>query len=93
MEKRRLGKDKVTWETFKKEFLGKYFSRVACEHHEQAFNFLKQGERTVTQYETEFHRLSRFAPDLISTEEARIKRFYHGLKPTIQNDLAILDFA
>ena len=55
MEKRKLREGKVNWESFKKEFLGKYFPRVACEQQEQNFLFIKQCERSVTHYETEFH--------------------------------------
>ena len=37
MEKRRLGVGQVNWSIFKKEFMGKYFSRVTCEQQEQNF--------------------------------------------------------
>ena len=53
--------------------------------------FLKQDNRTVKEYELEFTRLSRFAPDLISTKEARAKRLLNGLHPVIQHDLATWD--
>ena len=43
------------------------------------------------QYDREFHKLSRFAKSLVPTEKDRMKRFVHGLKLTIQKDLALLD--
>ena len=48
---------------------------------------------TVMQYNRKFHKLSRFAKNLVGTEKDRVERFLHGLKPTIQKDLAILDFS
>ena len=48
---------------------------------------------TVMQYDRKFHKLSRFAKALVGTEKDRVERFLHGLRPTIQKDLAIVDFA
>ena len=83
MEKRKLGVENLNWKKFQKVFLERYFSKSLCKQQEQNFIFLRQGEKTVTQYEAEFHRLLRFALDLLVTEEARAKRFLNGLKLTI----------
>ena len=48
---------------------------------------------TVMQYDRKFHKLSRFAKNLVGIEKNRVEQFLHGLKPTIQKDLAILNFA
>ena len=45
------------------------------------------------QYDRKFHKLSRFAKSIVGTEKDRVEQFLHGLRPTIQKDLAIIDFA
>ena len=47
---------------------------------------------TVMQYDRKFHKLSRFAKTLVNIGKDRVERFLHGLRPTIQKDLAIVDF-
>lgn len=38
------------------------------------------------EYVTKFKRLSRYASELINTEEKKIKKFLEGLHPVIEND-------
>ena len=41
---------------------------------------------TVSQYVTKFERLSRYAPELVNTEEKKIMKFLEGLNPIIERD-------
>ena len=43
------------------------------------------------QYDRQFHKLSRFAKSLVSTEKDRVERFLHGLRLTIQKDLVLFE--
>ena len=79
----------ITWEEFRAEFDGKYFPPNIRKRKEREFQTLRQGPMTVVQYETRFRALERFAPDLVSTEERRIERFYEGLHHEIR--MAYLD--
>ncbi|RVW81511.1 Retrovirus-related Pol polyprotein from transposon 17.6 [Vitis vinifera] len=45
---------------------------------------------TVAQYEAKFIELSRFAPQLIATEEEKALKFQDGLKPYLKNKISIL---
>ena len=45
---------------------------------------------TVDQYEAKFTELSRFAPQLIVTEEEKALMFQDGLKPYLNNKISIL---
>ena len=47
---------------------------------------------TVMQYDREFRKLARFAPDLVTTAKESVKRFISGLRPIMQKDLSILEF-
>ena len=51
---------------------------------------LEQRDLTVAQYEAKFIELSRFAPQLIATEEEKALKFQDGLKPYLKNKISIL---
>ena len=51
---------------------------------------LEQRDLTVAQYEAKFTELSRFAPQLIATEEKKALKFQDGLKPYLKNKISIL---
>ncbi|XP_074374614.1 uncharacterized protein LOC141715025 [Apium graveolens] len=51
---------------------------------------LKQGDRSVTVYEAKFTELARIAPDYVSSEARRAKRFQQGLKPEIRSGVIAL---
>ena len=44
----------------------------------------------MAQYEAKFIKLSRFAPQLITTEEEKALKFQDGLKPYLKNKISIL---
>ncbi|XP_027151944.1 uncharacterized protein LOC113751999 [Coffea eugenioides] len=44
---------------------------------------------SVAEYETQFTKLSRFAPELVLTDQRRIRRFVQGLNVEIQEALAV----
>jgi hypothetical protein len=54
------------------------------------FQDLKQGTMSIEQYSAEFLRLSRYAPDLIPDEVAKIERFRDGLSPRILERIIFL---
>ncbi|XP_027150328.1 uncharacterized protein LOC113750566 [Coffea eugenioides] len=59
------------------------------EKKEDEFIRLRQGTQTIAEYEIQFTRLSKFSPELIVTEQQRIRRFVQGLNVEIQKDLAV----
>ena len=48
---------------------------------------MKQGNLIVAEYEKEFSRLSKYAPELVITETFRCKQFADGLKESIKRYL------
>ncbi|XP_071905700.1 uncharacterized protein [Coffea arabica] len=48
----------------------------------------RQGAMSVAEYEVQFTKLSRFAPELVATEQRRVKRFVQGLNVEVQEGLA-----
>ncbi|XP_027174817.1 uncharacterized protein LOC113774489 [Coffea eugenioides] len=72
-----------------REFNAKYFPPLIQERKEDEFIRFRQRAQTVAEYESQFTRLSKFAPELMLTEQRRIRRFVQGLNVVIQKDLAI----
>nr|XP_027127786.1 uncharacterized protein LOC113743923 [Coffea arabica]XP_027127787.1 uncharacterized protein LOC113743925 [Coffea arabica] len=58
------------------------------ERREDEFIRLRQGIMSVAEYETQFTKLSRFAPELVLTDQRKIRRFVQGLNLEIQEALA-----
>ncbi|XP_070029328.1 uncharacterized protein [Nicotiana sylvestris] len=50
------------------------------------FEILKQGSVSVWEYYMEFVRLSKYAPQLVSTMDALVLRFVQGLSPLVVNE-------
>ena len=50
----------------------------------QEFHNLKQRRMSVTKYQREFTRLSKYAPEMLVTEEEKCHKFEDGLNDYIQ---------
>nr|XP_027067210.1 uncharacterized protein LOC113692827 [Coffea arabica] len=77
------------WVNFMREFNAKYFPPLIQEKKEDEFIRFRQGTQTIAEYESQFTRLPKFAPELIMTEQRQIRRFVRGLNVEIQKDLAV----
>nr|XP_027101383.1 uncharacterized protein LOC113721873 [Coffea arabica] len=77
-----------TWVNFTREFNEKYLPPIVQERREDEFIRLRQGALSVAEYETQFTKLSRFAPDLVLTEQRRVRSFIQGLNVELQEALA-----
>uniref|UniRef100_A0A6M2EZQ9 Retrotransposon gag domain-containing protein n=1 Tax=Populus davidiana TaxID=266767 RepID=A0A6M2EZQ9_9ROSI len=69
----------MVWKEFSEIFLERFLPESVREARSYEFEKLVQGDLTVTEYEVEFTRLSRFAGYLVPTQERKIKRFVRGL--------------
>ncbi|WP_274923111.1 hypothetical protein, partial [Streptomyces clavifer] len=78
--------DGVAWANFKGQFLDKYVPSHIKRQKAAEFQLLVQGSMTVLEYLTKFERLSRYAPELVDTEEKKILKFLEGLHPIIERD-------
>ena len=77
-----------TLKKFSDGFFERFFPELAQKDLEERFIALKQWDRSVDVYATEFLRLSRFAPYMVADEEKRAKRFQQGLNVDTQMFLA-----
>ncbi|KAF2299623.1 hypothetical protein GH714_000542 [Hevea brasiliensis] len=74
----------LTWSDFLREFQQKWVPDAYVDMKLQEFLSLKQGDRTIAEYERDFSRLSHYAGSLVSTPRDRCKRFESGLRPNLR---------
>ena len=63
--------ESVTWEFFIVEFRKQYVGRIYLSNMRREFHNLKQRWMSVTEYQREFTRLSKYAPKMLVTEEEK----------------------
>lgn len=73
----------ICWHEMKRALFHKYFPLVNQYQNEAAFLNLRQGNKTVEEYDLELTRLSGFAPEQVDTEKKWIRRFIAGLREEI----------
>ncbi|CAA0840471.1 Unknown protein, partial [Striga hermonthica] len=65
----------------------KYYPTYYRAEMERQFLSLKQGTRSVDEYEREFTRLAAFVPDLVRMEAQRAQCFIDELYPTVRHNI------
>ena len=63
--------ESVTWKFFLDEFKKQYVGRIYLNNMRREFHNLKQRQMSVTEYQREFTRLSKYAPEILVSEEER----------------------
>ena len=82
-EEARLEKP-ISWDRFSMVFYERFFLAIAQKEMKEQFIKLQHWNQSVDEYTTEFLRLNRFAPYMVTNEEKRASRFQQGLKMGIQ---------
>ncbi|KAK4383070.1 hypothetical protein Sango_2810800 [Sesamum angolense] len=79
----------LTWSDFLKEFADKYTPPIYRNSKKVEFLELKQNELSVAGYELQFVRLSKYAPEEVSTDVLKRDRFERGLRLEIREKIGI----
>ena len=74
----------VTWEFFLTEFRKQYVGCIYLSNMRRKFHNLKQKQMSVTEYQREFTRFSKYAPEMLVTEGEKCHGFEDGLNDHIQ---------
>ncbi|CAL2244317.1 unnamed protein product [Prunus armeniaca] len=74
----------LTWEEFQRAFFDQFYPHTYKTTKKAEFLHLRQGSMSVFEYEHKFNELSRFAPELVTTEAEKCLRFEEGLWLDIQ---------
>ena len=64
--------ERVTWEFFLDEFKKHYVGRIYLSNMRREFHNLKQRQMSVTEYQREFTRFSKYAPEILVSEEKSV---------------------
>ena len=80
----RTASENVTWEFFLAEFRKQYVGRIYLSNMRREFHNLKQRQMSVTNYQREFVWLSKYAPEMLVTEEEKCYKFKDGLNDHIR---------
>ena len=73
----------ITWEFFLTEFRKQYVGRIYLSNMRREFHNLKQRQMSVTEYQREFTRLSKYAPKILVTKEEKCHKFEDGFNDYI----------
>ena len=84
------GVDMIEWGRFVELFLEQYFPEHVQSQLELDFLELKQGDKSVAEYEKKFMELSRFVSAYVDTDLKKAKRFQQGLRSDIRISVAAL---
>ena len=76
--------DDITWDFFRAAYQRKYIGASYIDAQRKAFLNLVQGNKSVSEYEAEFFRLSRYARGVVGTEQERCVRFEDGLRDELR---------
>ena len=77
----------MTWDDFRRLFMGKYFPASARYAKAREFLELRQGTMSVLEYVARFIELARFGDDYVATDAAKVGRFENGLKLSIRGKI------
>ncbi|XP_059654953.1 uncharacterized protein LOC132301740 [Cornus florida] len=81
----------MTWEEFKTLFFDPFFLRVMRQDMRVQFTGLYQGMMSVIEYKTCFTSLSRYALEMVATDELRARKFQDGLHLDIRPQILVLN--
>ena len=76
--------ENITWEFFIAEFRKQYVGQIYLSSMRREFNNLKQRQMRVTEYQREFTRLSKYALEMLVTEEENCCKFEDDLNDFIR---------
>ena len=76
----------ISWEVFKKAFLGRFFPREKREAKVEEFIKLRQGGMSVQEYSLKFNKLSKYATSLVSNRKDEMSRFVTGVSDAIEEE-------
>ena len=77
----------MTWDDFRKLFIGKYFPASARHAKARESLEMRQGTMTVLEYVARFTKLAHFEDDHVATDTAKVRKFEDGLQLSIRGKI------
>ena len=85
-------KNEITWEDFKEDFRGAHIPKSVMKIKKREFDDLKQRTMTVSEYNSQFTLLSRYANEERMTESKKMEKFLEVLAPALKCQLVVHTF-
>src|SRR4051812_29394636 len=82
----------ITWEDFREGFRGAHIPKSIMKIKKREFDDLKQRTMTVSDYNSLFTLLSRYANEEHMTESKKMEKFLDGLAPALKCQLVVHTF-
>ena len=76
--------ESITWKFFLDEYKKLYMGRIYLANMRREFHNLRQRQMSVTEYQREFTQLSKYAPEILVSEEEKCRRFEDDLNDHIR---------
>ena len=80
-DQRSIREGRVTWGTFRKTFLDRFFCIELREIKMQEFINLCQANMSVKEYSLNFTQLCQYAPTIVEDSRAKMNKWLWGYKP------------
>ena len=74
----------LSWAEFVSMFMSRFVPQSQHDAQRREFEGLRQGNLSVSEYDTRFLWLSQFAPAMVAQERDKVLRFVEGLHPRLQ---------
>ncbi|XP_042449062.1 uncharacterized protein LOC122033989 [Zingiber officinale] len=84
MQRSLFGDQSITWTLFRDSFERQYFPAPYRMARRQEFLSLKQGDRSVMEYNAEFNRLAEYCPQFVAQDSDLLDQFTQGLAAYIR---------
>ena len=75
--------ESITWKFFLDEFKKHYVGCIHLAKMRREFHNMRQRQMSVIEYQREFTRLSKYAPEILVSEEEKCRRFEDDLNDHI----------
>ena len=80
----------LTWARFLELFYDKYFPQCTRDKKVTEFETLRQGNKTVVEYEAQFSELARYAPHMVDSDYKKARELEGGLWNSILDEINVL---
>ncbi|KAI3825325.1 hypothetical protein L1987_06807 [Smallanthus sonchifolius] len=91
-ERGERGVTSMSWEEFKAEFLKYHCPQAAIDRMTEDFLLMRQTTETIDELAGTFFDRAKFCPDVVSTEKAKIDRFYAMLTVEFRDSISPSSF-
>jgi hypothetical protein len=78
-----------TWDVFVQQFTAKYYPFSFKDKMDVALRNIKQGSKTIDEYETEFSNIVHFVDHINQNEGEKARRFFEGLNSAYRHAMAV----